>query len=171
MKEASLRLSQQLLSSRFAERFSNLASNIDPTGYIASHQLKSVFAASIKEELPTSSVGQQTSHQIQLLQDLLYFKGGNVILWRLSRYLQDRYACEERWMAGIKKLETRVPFHFIWGAADSVAPVKIPKLFIEKANLTLSTLSVIEGKGHFWMLERGDGDFWANTMHQAMGGD
>ena len=156
MKEASLRLSQQLLSSRFAERFSNLASNIDPTGYIASHQLKSVFAASIKEELPTSSVGQQTSHQI---------------LWRLSRYLQDRYACEERWMAGIKKLETRVPFHFIWGAADSVAPVKIPKLFIEKANLTLSTLSVIEGKGHFWMLERGDGDFWANTMHQAMGGD
>jgi pimeloyl-ACP methyl ester carboxylesterase len=168
MKEASLRLSQRLLSSRMAEQFCHLASNLDPTGYIARHQLKSVFASSIKQESSSSVIGKQTAHQIQLIQDLLNFKGGNIILWRLSRYLQDRYACEERWMAGLKKLETSLPLHFIWGDDDSVAPLKIPMTFIKKANLTLSTLTVLPDKGHFWMMEKGDGAFWASTMHHAM---
>jgi pimeloyl-ACP methyl ester carboxylesterase len=169
MREASLRLSQRLLSSRFAEQFSNLVNNIDPTGYIAQHQMNSVFSSSLKKASSTSEMGKLKTHQIQLLQDLLNFKGGNIILWRLARYLQDRYACEERWMAGMKALENKgMALYFVWGSDDSVAPLNIPKLFMHTAGLTASKLVVVEGKGHFWMMEGGDGEFWASTMHQEV---
>lgn len=168
MKAANLRLSQHLLSSRVAELFSNLASNLDPTGHISKHQLNSVFSSSIKSESGDSIIGKQTSHQIELIQQLLNYKGGNVILWRLARYLQDRYACEERWMAALNKLQITLPLHFIWGSDDSVAPLSIPRLFMEKADLHLSSLTVVEDRGHFWMLEKGDGAFWAATMHEVI---
>ena len=171
MKEASLRLSQRLLSSRFARSFSHLMSNLDPAGHIAHQQLKSVFSDEIKNEPLNSDVGKLTSHQIQQIQDLLNYKGGNVMLWRLSRYLQDRYACEERWIAGMKKLEHFIPIHFIWASNDSVAPVAIPKNFIREGNLSLASLTIVEGRGHFWMLEKGDGEFWAAMMHRTISGN
>jgi pimeloyl-ACP methyl ester carboxylesterase len=168
MREASLRLSQRLLSSSIAEEFSNLASNIDPTGYIPKHQLNTVFSSRVRNEPADTELGQLKTHQIQLFQDMLNFKGGNVILWRLAKYLQDRYACEERWMAALNKLQRSISIHFIWGSDDSVAPLNIPKLLIEKADLDSSKLTVVEGKGHFWMLENGDGEFWAAMMHDVI---
>ena len=131
IRDANLRLSQHLLISSFGERFNALAQRLDKNNLFTRLQLKSVFSSMVNVARAYSAAGKLREHQLDMLIELLRFRGGNLLLWKTIRYLNDRYACEERWMAALSRLR-HLHVHFLWGTFDAVAPVVIPKNVLQR---------------------------------------
>jgi pimeloyl-ACP methyl ester carboxylesterase len=159
LKHYSPKLTQLLLvSSTTGEIFNRLMHAIDPTGKIIKQQLGTVFSKSSK--------GLYREHQLEMMEELLRYKHGDRLLWKTIRYINDRYACEERWLQGIKTVAMvmKTPISFLWGRDDPISPPAIPFYVIEKANLTNAPVKIMQNKGHFLMMEDGDGAVWAEMI-------
>jgi pimeloyl-ACP methyl ester carboxylesterase len=158
LKHYSPKLTQLLLvSSTTGELFNRLMHAVDPTGKIIKQQLGTVFSKSSK--------GLYREHQLEMMEALLRYKQGDRLLWKTIRYINDRYACEERWIQGIKTLamDMKTPISFLWGRDDPISPPAILISVIEKANLT-AQVEIMPNKGHFLMMEDGEGDVWAEMI-------
>jgi pimeloyl-ACP methyl ester carboxylesterase len=72
----------------------------------------------------------------------------------MIRYLECRARHEARWMDAPARL--RVPVHLVWGDADAVSPLAIPRGVMRHASRASrrSKLSTLRGVGHFLMLEQ-----------------
>ena len=159
LKHYSPKLTQLLLvSPTTGELFNRLMHAIDPTGRIIKQQLGSVFSKSSK--------GLHREHQLDMMVALLRYKQGDRLLWKTIRYINDRYACEERWIQGVKEIAMKmnIPISFLWGRDDPISPPAIPISVIEKANLTNANVEIMPNRGHFLMMEDGEGDVWAEMI-------
>jgi pimeloyl-ACP methyl ester carboxylesterase len=165
LKYYSPKLTQLLLVSRTTgETFNQLMHLIDPTGCIMKQQLLSVFSSSSKGQSLALSRSSQVDHMVTLLR----YKKGDEILWKTIRYINDRYACEDRWLNALQILskENKIPISFLWGQDDPISPPAIAWYVIEKANLTaeLTQVKIMPKKGHFLMMEDEEGNVWAEMI-------
>ena len=90
---------------------------------------------------------------------------GHLLLPRLIRYLDGRRRHEDRWTGAI--LAHPSPLHVVWGARDPVAVVDMAhRLVAERSD---ATLTVLDGVGHFPMLEAPDA--FGDAVLAALGDD
>mmetsp|Transcript_11738 Transcript_11738/g.17782 ORF Transcript_11738/g.17782 Transcript_11738/m.17782 type:complete len:365 (+) Transcript_11738:58-1152(+) len=169
LQGANPRLSQRIMMSHYGEAFNKLTTGLDANHVVFRQQLGSVFASHIRAASGESSVGRMRNHQMNMMMDLLYFKGGIHLLWKTIRYIHDRHACEDRWLSALSRVGKSIPVYFLWGQDDAVAPPVIPHLVIARSNLTYSNGNQLEPtflpkRGHFLMMEEGDGISWAEAI-------
>lgn len=160
LEEYSPKFTQLLLLSSYGKKFAEIVSVIDSNGYFFKQQLSSVFSK--------YSNKSKSKKQIDLMMELVKYQKGDLLLSKTIRYIQDRYACEDRWMIGLKNTNLmNINISFVWGEDDPISPPTIPKKIIEKLNLTNSNLIIMKKKGHFLMMEDEEGDVWAETIINA----
>ena len=94
--------------------------------------------------------------------DLLEYNNGNKIIHRLSSYLMERSipSNEKRWYDSLSRV--KVPVRICWGDSDAVAPLIIAEELVKRARLKDTKVEVMEGVGHFGMLE--DGEKWMECV-------
>jgi pimeloyl-ACP methyl ester carboxylesterase len=79
---------------------------------------------------------------------LLARNGGNRVLPRLIRYIEERRVHEARWTGAIERHPS--PLHIVWGAQDPIAVVTMAeRLAARRADADLTILGV----GHYPMIE------------------
>jgi len=110
------------------------------TRFIFASRFSSVFAP---DRTPSS----------RLLDDfyaIISYKGGNLVSPAILRYIAERHENEERWVGALQ--ETKIPIHLIYGPLD---PINTPDGFLKtyKELVPHSTVSVLEGIGHYPQLE------------------
>lgn len=91
----------------------------------------------------------QASVQTQAHADLIVAGGGNRLLARIIRYIEERRLHERRYTGAIESHPS--PLHIIWGSEDPIAIAAMAvKLHEARPD---STLTWIEGTGHYPQLE------------------
>ncbi len=86
--------------------------------------------------------------------DLICREGGNTLLARTIRYVEDRRRAEDRYTGAIETHPS--PLGVIWGSDDPIAVRAMASRLVERR--PDATLRVLEGVGHYPMLES-PGDF------------
>jgi pimeloyl-ACP methyl ester carboxylesterase len=88
--------------------------------------------------------------------DLICRENGNTLLTRTIRYIEDRRRAEHRYTGAIETHPS--PLGVIWGSDDPIAVREMATRVVQKR--PDATLCVLEGVGHYPMLEAPD-DFLA----------
>jgi pimeloyl-ACP methyl ester carboxylesterase len=81
--------------------------------------------------------------------DLICRNGGNGLLPRTIRYIEDRRRAESRYTGAIER--HRSPVGVVWGADDPIAVSEMTSLYIQRR--PDATLRLLHGVGHYPMLE------------------
>jgi pimeloyl-ACP methyl ester carboxylesterase len=74
--------------------------------------------------------------------------GGNRLLPRLIRYVEERRVHESRWTGGIENHPS--PLAIVWGARD---PIAVPAMAVRLSERTGAHLDLLEETGHYGMIE------------------
>jgi pimeloyl-ACP methyl ester carboxylesterase len=83
------------------------------------------------------------------LVDLILRDGGNRLLVRINRYLNERKEFESRWTGAIERHPA--PLGIVWGEDDPIAVVAMARQLAERNGT--SNVRILEGVGHFPMVE------------------
>ena len=99
---------------------------------------------------------------IQTMNEALLHKNGNYRLPATISYLSDRYRFQnQRWIPALQQLSAAgLRINICWGSSDSVAPVTIAHRLTE--NIPLASLKILQGLGHFTMLE--SPELWSRSI-------
>jgi pimeloyl-ACP methyl ester carboxylesterase len=84
--------------------------------------------------------------------DLIVVSGGNRLLPRLIRYIEERRQHESRWTGAIERHSS--PLTVVWGDLDPIAVWDMTTRLIERRSD--ATLTRLEGVGHYPMVEAPD---------------
>ena len=143
--EINFRISQTLLSNIYAgPYFSKLSNRLGITEVFFKKQLWGIAGKVVN--------GEKMNFDIEMMHEILGYKGGRLITHKSIYYLWDRAHFEYRWFAALSELD--IPSKIVWGDSDAVAPQAIPQFI---SNLIPNTkLDFIPNAGHFIMLERPD---------------
>ena len=94
--------------------------------------------------------------------ELVIHDGGNRIMPRLIRYIEERRANERRFTGAIESHPS--PLHIVWGPEDPIAVAEMaPTLQAARAD---ATLAWIDGAGHYPQIE--DPDVWTAAVLAAL---
>lgn len=93
--------------------------------------------------------------------ELMSRRGGNRLLPRLTRYIEERRVHEGRWTGAIENHPS--PLTIVWGDADPIAVYPMAERLAERR--PDATLVRLEGVGHFLMVETPDR--FAETVNAA----
>jgi pimeloyl-ACP methyl ester carboxylesterase len=93
-----------------------------------------------------------SSADLDVMWELLSRDGGKAVLPRITQYLRDRVTYWNRWVGALQN--TSLPLAFIWGADDPIVGANVAKVHHLEAEG--SKLSLLEGVGHYPMLEAPD---------------
>lgn len=93
-----------------------------------------------------------TDEEIDGMWALLTRDGGKKVLPRITQYLRDRVTYWDRWVGGLR--QTKIPLAFLWGEADPITGRNVAEVHHNES--AGSRLSLLEGVGHYPMLEAPD---------------
>lgn len=96
--------------------------------------------------------GLLPSSDLDVMWELLIRDGGRDVLPRISQYLRDRVLYWHRWVGALQS--TTLPLAFVWGAEDPIVGGNVARVHHEEA--AGSTLRLLEGVGHYPMIEAPD---------------
>lgn len=93
---------------------------------------------------------EPSSKQLEDFWAIIAFKRGHLVSSAVLGYIAERYANEKRWVGALQS--TAIPLHLIYGPMD---PVNTPDGFLKayRELVSHSTVSVLEGVGHYPQLE------------------
>ncbi|GMH63770.1 hypothetical protein TL16_g05609 [Triparma laevis f. inornata] len=148
-----LRLGQKIILSNYGSLFISTI----PSIFLRLFTLKQIYSV----WSPESDRRRMELESNEML-DLVEYNEGNIIIDRLSSYLKERSKPEneKRWFATLGRL--KVPIKLCWGDRDAVAPMEIPRELVKRARLRNAEVEIMEGVGHFGMLE--DGERWMDCV-------
>jgi pimeloyl-ACP methyl ester carboxylesterase len=142
---------QRLLLSLPDER---LSEPLDPTGAA----MKSALAATMS---PSASVADE---ELEADWQLIAHKGGDLLLPRLIRYIEDRRRNEARYTGAIESHSS--PLTIIWGQDDPIAVAQMAdRLNTRRPD---SSLVYLDAVGHYPMIE--DPPMFADAVNEALTG-
>lgn len=84
--------------------------------------------------------------------ELLVREDGKAVLPRITQYLRDRVLYWHRWVGALQ--QSQLPLHFLWGAEDPITGRAVAE--VHHAEAPGSTLTVLDGVGHYPMIEAPD---------------
>ncbi len=87
---------------------------------------------------------------LEAIWQALRFRGGHLVMHRVSGYLAERVRFRRRWAEALQRLD--LPAHILWGRQDPVARPAIAERLVEI--VPGATLTWLEDCGHYPMLER-----------------
>ena len=186
------RLGQKLLTSRFGGLFVRLVPG-RVRRLFSALQLRSIWGKD-KSQMETDIADILTLNDVgggQDLMDLLcyYLKERPVQEERWFHNLRKAALCEDGTVKPCdnpdhtndgtrkrrskgdddKRQTTTTPVHLVWGDNDAVSPMSIPTFVREKRLNKGAELTVVEGGGHFWMLE--NPTRWVKEIARIIGED
>ena len=101
--------------------------------------------------------------EVDQLWDLLISDGGRKVLPKITSYIRQRYTHFDRWVTnGLYK--SNIPVNLFWGDKDPVAIIAMAGELHE--NIAGSQLTVLDGVGHYPMLEAPDR--WAECVQDML---
>lgn len=137
------RISQTVLGNVYlGSYFAKLVSRFRITDLFAKQQLRSIWS-------PNADAATR-DEDIEMLRELLAFRGGSTISHKTIYYLWDRAHFEFRWFAALRDLDIRA--RFVWSDSDAVSPISIPKYF--QNLIPHMEIDFVKDAGHFYMLEK-----------------
>jgi len=104
-----------------------------------------------------------SDEEIDTMWELLTRDGGKERLPQITQYLRERVRYWDRWVGALRRSE--VPTHILWATEDPVAGRDMAEL--HHAETPGSTLTLIEGVGHYPMLEAPER--WAVGLRKPLG--
>lgn len=135
---AKLRLIQKLLRNRL----------IGPI--VARLSSRRVFRSNMRKLWADPST--LSEEEISLMWALLTRDQGKQRLHRITQYLRDRVRYWERWVGALKACD--VPTHVLWACDDPITGADVGRLHHDE--IRDSTLTLLDGVGHYPMLEAPD---------------
>ncbi len=96
-----------------------------------------------------SSASQPDLDHVRAAADLIVASGGNRLLPRLIRYIEERRVHEERWTGAIERHPS--PLTVVWGDLDPIAVWDMTARLVERR--PDATLTRLDGVGHYPMVE------------------
>ncbi len=119
-----------------------------------------VSAPVFRHQVRSASGGNLSDEDIDHMWALLRHRRGNLLTWRLIRYLDERERHQDtRWLPALS--QTDLPLHICWGAADRVAPPAVAE-HLQRVVCPQATLTWLEGVGHFAQQE--DPALWSSSV-------
>lgn len=100
---------------------------------------------------------------LDIMWGMLIDGGGREVLPRITQYLQDRKLYWHRWVGALQT--TDMPLGFIWGADDPIIGADVAR--VHHAESAGSKLEILEGVGHYPMLEAPDR--WTRALISMIG--
>ena len=100
--------------------------------------------------------------EIDLMWALLTRDRGKHRLHQITQYLRDRVRYWERWVGALKASD--LPTHILWGAEDPITGGDVAR--VHHAEIPRSTLTLLDGVGHYPMLE--SPGRWADALLSQM---
>jgi pimeloyl-ACP methyl ester carboxylesterase len=113
------------------------------------------ISANLNEELmvaalrPTFADGFDAAADSADIWEAIANRDGHLIAYRLIRYIDDRFANEERWVAALEA--TDVPLRFVWGMLDPISGAHMAERIRER--LPDATFLALDDVGHWPPLE------------------
>ncbi|HVN49977.1 MAG TPA: alpha/beta hydrolase [Acidimicrobiales bacterium] len=101
---------------------------------------------------PDSVASHPDVDHVRAAADLIVASGGNRLLPRLIRYIEERRVHEGRWTGAIER--HRAPLTIVWGDRDPIAVWQMTARLVERR--PDATLTRLEGVGHYPMIEAPD---------------
>jgi len=98
---------------------------------------------------PGSPASQADTDYVRAAADLIVVSGGNRLLPRLIRYIEERRVHEDRWTGAIANHPS--PLTIVWGDLDPIAVFEMTTELVERR--PDATLTRLEGVGHYPMIE------------------
>lgn len=108
--------------------------------------------ALFRASLAATFAAQPSAEELGAQWRLLAREGGNRILPRLIRYVEERRVHEERWTGAIERHPS--PLGIVWGDADPIAVYPMAERLAERR--PDAGLVRLEGIGHYLMIEAPD---------------
>ena len=99
-----------------------------------------------------SEASQPDLDHVRAAADLIVVSGGNRLLPRLIRYIEERRQHEGRWTGAIERHPA--PLTVVWGDLDPIAVWEMTARLVERR--PDATLTRLEGVGHYPMVEAPD---------------
>jgi pimeloyl-ACP methyl ester carboxylesterase len=96
--------------------------------------------------------------EISLMWALLTRNQGKNRLPKITQYLRDRVRYWDRWVGALKASD--LPTHVLWGAEDPITGGDVARVHHDE--IENSTLTLLDGVGHYPMLE--SPDRWADAL-------
>lgn len=141
---AKLRLIQKLLRSRL-------------TGpLVARLSSERLFRANMRKLWADPS--RLGDHELRVMWELLIRDHGKLRLHAITQYLRERVRYWDRWVGGLRAVT--LPTHVLWGAEDPITGRDVARLHHDE--IAGSTLTLLEGVGHYPMLEAPER--WAEAL-------
>lgn len=81
--------------------------------------------------------------------ELLTRDDGKAVIPEITQYLRDRVLYWHRWVGALR--QSQLPLHFLWGAEDPITGRDVAE--VHRAEAPGSTLTLLDGVGHYPMLE------------------
>lgn len=88
--------------------------------------------------------------EMKLLWSLLLAKNGRTVLSKVTRYIDQRFECYDRWIGALS--ETNKPVLILWGKHDPVAIFDMVQVL--EAKIKNSSVQILENAGHYPMIEQ-----------------
>jgi pimeloyl-ACP methyl ester carboxylesterase len=127
-----------------------------PDMEVAADAAPDVDALSVALTATFAPAGSAASHpdldHVRAAADLIVVSGGNRLLPRLIRYIEERRQHEGRWTGAIERHPA--PLTVVWGDLDPIAVWDMTARLVERRPDT--TLTRLEGVGHYPMVEAPD---------------
>ncbi len=114
---------------------------------VASLSSRRVFARNLRRIVADPT--RLDDDEIDVMWELLTRAGGRRVLPRITGYITERRTNWDRWIGALRT--TDVPIHVLWATEDPVAVAAMADVL--HAEIPSSTLTLLEGVGHFPMLE------------------
>jgi pimeloyl-ACP methyl ester carboxylesterase len=102
-----------------------------------------------------SKLGEE---EISLMWALLTRNQGKHRLHKITQYLRDRVRYRDRWVGALKACD--LPTHVLWGAEDPITGGDVAR--VHHGEIASSTLTLLDGVGHYPMLETPER--WADAL-------
>ena len=117
---------------------------------------KRIFRANMRQLwADPSKLGDE---EICLMWAFLTRDQGKKRLHKITQYLRDRVRYWDRWVGALKVCD--IPTHVLWGAEDPITGGDVAR--VHHREIPNSTLTLLDGVGHYPMLE--SPDRWADAL-------
>jgi pimeloyl-ACP methyl ester carboxylesterase len=100
--------------------------------------------------------------EVDVMWELLTRDGGKLRLPRITQYLRDRVLFWHRWVGALQQCV--LPANILWGAEDPITGRDVAK--VHHAEIPHSKLSLLDGVGHYPMLEAPER--WTDALRRML---